>query len=58
VKDVLAKRIFDVRFVDRLNAARSTFVRKTADKRCALSAVSLYPVDDGAAAPNPARIQN
>jgi hypothetical protein len=44
-------------FVDRLSAARSTLVRKNADKRCALSAFSLYPVDDGAAAPNPAGIE-
>jgi hypothetical protein len=42
-----------------LNASRSTFVRKTCRQAAArLSAVSLYPVDDGAAAPNPARIEN
>jgi hypothetical protein len=49
---------FSVWFVDRLSASRSTLVRKNADKRCALSAFSLYPVDDGAAVPNPARIEN
>jgi hypothetical protein len=44
--------------VGRLSAKRSTLVRKNSDKRCALSAFSLYPVDDGAAAPNPAGIEN
>jgi hypothetical protein len=36
-----------------LNAARSTYVRKSADKRYALSALSLYPVYDGGCAPIP-----
>jgi hypothetical protein len=52
------KGIHLLRFVDRLSAAHSTLVRKNSDKRCALSAFSLYPVDDGAAAPNPAGIEN
>ncbi len=44
-------------FVDRLSVSRSTLVRKNSDKRYALSVFSLYPVDDGAAAPNPAGIE-